>query len=247
MSNQSVRNGVRESSHQTSEVVMNHHQPVTVIACHVLQDLLEPHLNGVPAVYLDYGEHRTPNSMQQALQAAIDAVEQPSIILLGYGLCGNGVVGLKARQHTLVIPRVDDCIALLLGSYERYRAEFARQPATYYLSKGWLECGSEPLKEYREYVGKYGREKAQWLIEQQYHNYTRLALVVATEDDRVQYADYARQVADFLGVNYEELPGSDAFARRLLARAEALDEADDDFLVIPPGGEVRQEQFFRWD
>jgi len=70
-------------------------------------------------------------------------------VVLGYGLCGNGLHGLKAGRHTLLAPRADDCIALLLGSYQAYRREFDAEPATYWLSKGWLESGSNPLQEYR--------------------------------------------------------------------------------------------------
>jgi len=33
--------------------------------------------------------------------------------------------------------------------------------------------------------------------------------------------------------------------RRLVAAAAALDRADGDFLVIPPGGQISQDQFIR--
>ena len=37
--------------------------------------------------------------------------------------------------------------------------ELARVPGTYYLTKGWLESGSHPLKEYQEYSAKYGPKR----------------------------------------------------------------------------------------
>ena len=37
--------------------------------------------------------------------------------------------------------------------------------------------------------------------------------------------------------------GSDAFVRRLVEVAGALERIGDDFVLVPPGGEVRQEQF----
>ena len=37
------------------------------------------------------------------------------LILLGYGLCGNGLDGLSARHTRLVLPRAHDCIGLLMG------------------------------------------------------------------------------------------------------------------------------------
>jgi len=68
--------------------------------------------------------------------------------VLGYGLCGNGLHEISAGKHTLLIPRTDDCIAVILGSYQAYRREFDAHPATCYLSKGWLEGGGTPLMEY---------------------------------------------------------------------------------------------------
>ena len=223
--------------------------PVVIIACQVmesmLEDLIPPGL-AREVSYMDYGLHRFPNKMTLTLQDAIDTVEEPSLIVLGYGLCGNGLQGIKARQHTLLIPRVDDCIAVLLGSRQRYHQEFDKTPGTYYLSKGWLESGSHPLSEYEEYVEKYGQEDAAWVMDQQYQHYERLALVTHNEEDMVRYRPEAQEVAAYCerwGMRYEEILGSDVYVRRLVEVAAALDKADDDMLVIPPGGEIRQEQF----
>jgi hypothetical protein len=54
-------------------------------------------------------------------------------------------------------------------------------------------------------------------------------------------------------MRYEEILGSDRYVRRLaeLVRAAVkgitsiTDLTDGDFLVIPPGGEIQQEQFMR--
>jgi hypothetical protein len=182
------------------------------------------------------------------LQDAIDAVEEPSLVVLGYGLCGNGLNGIRAGRHTLLVPRTDDCIAMLLGSRQAYIREFEAVPGTYYLSKGWLESGSHPLKEYREYVEKYGPSEAEWLMDQQYQHYKRLVLVAHSQADLDKYRPEAAEVARYCerwGMRYEEILGSDRYVRRLVEVAAALDKADDDFLVIPPGGEISQTQFIR--
>ena len=71
--------------------------------------------------------------------------------MLGYSLCGNGLERINAGQHFLLIPRTDDCIAILLGFYQAYRPEMDKESGTYYLSKGWLEAGTNPLAENRAY------------------------------------------------------------------------------------------------
>ncbi len=229
--------------------------PVVVIACQVLQDLLErllPNHLANQVTFMDYGLHRVPSKMTGTLQEVIDGIEAPSLIVLGYGLCGNGLRGIKARQHTLLVPRADDCIAILLGSREAYMREFEAHPGTYYLSKGWLESGSHPLKEYWEYVEKYGVEDAKWLMDTQYQHYERLVLVTHNEEDMAKYRPQALEVAQFCerwDMRYEEIHGSDRYIRRLveitmaLARATTPDFSEDDFLMVLPGGEIRQEAF----
>lgn len=225
--------------------------PVVIIACRVLESLIEELLDNTRprTIYMDYGLHRLPQTMPATLQAELDALPEPSLVLLGYGLCGNGLVGLQAGPHTLVIPRADDCIALLLGSYETYIEEFTAVPGTYYLTKGWLESGSHPLKEYREYQEKYGQSKAEWLMDQQYQNYRRLVFVAHSQAELEAYRPQALEVARFCearwGMRYEERLGSDSFVRGLLAAPEALEQLGSHFLVIPPGGGVRQMQFIR--
>jgi hypothetical protein len=225
--------------------------PVVIIACQVLQSMLEqllPEDLARQVTFMDYGLHRVPSKMTWTLQDAIDAVEEPSLVVLGYGLCGNGLNGIRAGRHTLLVPRTDDCIAMLLGSRQAYIREFEAVPGTYYLSKGWLESGSHPLKEYREYVEKYGPSEAEWLMDQQYQHYKRLVLVAHSQADLDKYRPEAAEVARYCerwGMRYEEILGSDRYVRRLVEVAAALDKADDDFLVIPPGGEISQTQFIR--
>lgn len=223
--------------------------PVVIIACKVLQNLLErllPEGLATQVTFMDYGLHRVPKKMTSTLQEVIDSIEAPSLVVLGYGLCGNGLNGIRAGKHTLLIPRVDDCIAILLGSREAYMREFTTVPGTYYLSKGWLESGSHPLKEYEEYVEKYGADTATWLVDQQYQHYKRLVLVVHDRTDLEKYRPQAEEVARFCerwGMRYEEILGSDEYVRRLVEVAASLDKADSDFVVVPPGGQISQSQF----
>jgi Protein of unknown function (DUF1638) len=225
--------------------------PLLILACRVMQALMEPYLreSPVPATFLEYGFHRTPQLMTPALQEEVDRIAEPSTILIGYGLCGNGLAGLRARQHTLIVPRMDDCIAMLLGSYERYMQAFSDEPGTYYVTKGWLESGSHPLKEYRELLEKYDQADADWIIDEEYKNYKRLAFVAPDQAELDAYREQALEVADFCaarwGFHYEEIIGSSEFICRLMRQAPALLESNDDFLVIPPGGEIKAEMFWR--
>lgn len=225
--------------------------PVVIVACQVFQDLLEhflpPDLTD-QITFLDYGLHIVPKKLRLTVQEVIDSIENPSLVVLGYGLCGNGLSGIKAGQHTLLIPRTDDCIAILLGSYQTYQREFKESPGTYWLSKGWLKSGTNPLAEYEKLVATYGEEDADWLMDQQYRHYKRLTLVAHHQADLDEFRPQAQKVADYCGrwgMTYHEILGSDVYVRRLVEIAADLSKADDDFLVIPPGGELSQSQFIR--
>jgi hypothetical protein len=218
--------------------------PIIFIACRVFEQLLAHH---IPAdlkdrvTFLDYGLHANPKNLRKTLQAEIDSIATPSLIVLGYGLCGNGLKDIQSGIHTLLLPKTEDCIAIFLGSDEAYRKEFNAHPGTYYLTGGWLEAGSDPLKEYKKYVEKYGQKNADFVMDQQYKNYKRIALVGHSEEDLEEYRERAMQVADYCKrweVTYHEISGSDAYVRKLVAAATNLSQADDAFLVIPPGEKI---------
>ena len=227
-------------------------RPVVVIACQALEELIRSVLpEQLPLTFLGYDLHTRPKEMAPALQARIDALGEPSVVLLGYGLCGNGVVGVKAGSHVLVIPRTHDCIAIFLGSYKAYADRFRQDPGTFYLTKGWLESGDGPLYDYRSYVEQYGEETADYLVDMMYHHYRRICFVAFSDAELERYRPQAREVAEFCakrwGMTYEEVRGTDQLIEQFLAMPARLDEGNEEFVLVPPGGEVKEEMFHRAD
>lgn len=236
------------------EVKENQFQlPVVVIACQVFESmlnrLLPPDL-AEQLMYLDYGLHANPKKLTAALQDAIDQIEDPSLIVLGYGLCGNGLNGLQSRQHVILIPRADDCIAMFFGSYQSFRDDFDGNSGSYYLSKGWLESGSDPLLEYQGLVEKYGIETADWIMEQQYQNYSRLVYVVLPDEQEAEYKTRMDAIAAYcerFGMVSEVARGSDRYIEQLLDAVTRLSHSTEDFLLVLPGSELQQRHFLRMD
>jgi hypothetical protein len=219
--------------------------PVVLIACKVFEEHFLK-IEDVRHHYLDYGLHRVPKQLNSTLQAQIDAIEDPSLIVLGYGLCGNGLHGIEAGIHTLVAPRVDDCIAIFYGSREVYLEQMAAQPGTYYLTKGWLEVGSDPLSEYQALVEKYGQKTADWLMEAQYRHYRRLMFVAHRQEDLEAYRPRALAVAAYcerFDMVFEEYLGSEAFLDQITALLENGQVDRLGFIVVPPGERLTQEMY----
>jgi hypothetical protein len=227
------------------------HRPIVVISCKVLEDLLGKRLPaGVPAVWLDVQLHNSPKKLGAALQDEIDALTEPSFVIVGYGLCGNGLVGVKARQHTLVVPRTHDCVAIFLGSHQRYVQRFFASPNTYYLTKGWIDARDEPLADYQDYVEEFDEETADYLFEMKYKNYRKICLVGFSQQELDEYRDRAAAVAEFMdkrfgGVVLEETLGSTALIETLVHTAAQARDSDDEFVVVKPGGEITQDLFMR--
>lgn len=227
-------------------------RPIVVISCKVLEKLLgKRRPAGVPAVWLDIQLHNSPKKLGAALQEEIDALAEASFIIIGYGLCGNGLVGVKAGRHTLVIPRTHDCVAIFLGSHQRYVERFFASPNTYYLTKGWIDARDEPLSDYQDYVKDFDEETADYLFEMKYRHYAKICLVGFSQEELDSYRDRAMAVVTFMNgrlgnkVVYEETLGSTALIDALVGLGARPSDINDEFVVVKPGGEISQDLFLR--
>jgi len=211
-----------------------------VMACATVIEELRPLLPpGMAHQVFDFGLHVNPQNLRHTLQAAIEAVdEQYGTILLGYGLCSLAIVGLKARHARLVVPRVDDCIAIFLGSTAAYRRQARSEPGTYYLTKGWIEAGDTPFEEHEALIRKYGRERATRMTQLLLKNYRRLAFIDTGQYEIERYRAYAKTKAEAFGLRFEEIEGSPSLVRKMVSGPW-----DDEFVVVAPGETVRYTDF----
>lgn len=217
-----------------------------LIACEVLRAELE-HLRdalGLPVrlEFLEQTLHESPEALRRELQAAINRAENsakpPQTLLLGYGLCGRGLTGVFSRRAVLVIPRVHDCIPLLLGVDQDRSGELSRSGGTYWFSPGWLGCSQvafirERGKRRDEYEEKYGPDNAAYLMELEaawLRNYTG-ACLIRWESFGDRHVSDARAVAEDAGLPYREQEGTDGYLRALLEGGEDRSR----FLHVPPG------------
>jgi len=192
-------------------------------------------------LYLEQALHRTPAKLLVKVQEEIDQVARTaSRIVLGYGLCAKGVVGVTARASELIIPRCHDCIALFLGSPNRHLEIFREKPGTYYLTPGWLADHQDPLGLIEEHIPRYGRETARWVIEEELKHYTHIALIDTGVAEMAPLRARAMENAAVLKKQYEEIPGSLDYFRELL-RGPYTEEK---FLRLRPGEKFTQEMVF---
>jgi len=217
-------------------------------ACRLIAD--SPHR--IDVEFLPKGLHdQGVEKMRPRLQECIDAVAPGTVdaILLGYGLCNNGIARLEARHTRLVVPRAHDCITLFMGSRRRYREYFDSHPGTYYHTSGWLErndpnsAGGETVQSklglfmrYEELVEKYGEENAQYIMETMgdgVEHYDQITFVrVGLPSDAIFQAEAERAARD-KGWKFEAVEGSLDLLRRFL-----FGEWNEDFLIVEPGQSI---------
>ncbi len=213
--------------------------------------------------FLPGGLHAAPDRLRIELQKTIDTVsaaDNAQRIVIGYGVCGRGTVGLHARAVPLTIPRVHDCIALFLGSDASYGEQFSKHPGTYYLSAGWVEenSGSGPRPNmgadsagnplyatYEELVSAYGVENADYIrrfMESWTRNYTRSAFIdTGVGRAKEHYAAQAAGMAEKFDWEYARLEGT----HDLLVEALTACESTEAVLVVPPGAVTRYDAMRR--
>ena len=215
-----------------------------VIACATVIEEMQSFIpEDVSYEVLDFGLHLRPENLKIVLQEKIDEASQNAdVLLLGYGLCSMAIVGLKATTATLVFPRVDDCIAIFLGSCEAYKAQAKKEPGTYYLTKGWIEAGDGPFEEHKKMVEKYGEEKAQHITQLMLKNYKRLGFINTGQYEIERYRTYAQDTAKDFGLRFEEIEGSPALVKKLIHGPW-----DEEFMVVSPGQTVSYQDFMNSD
>ena len=231
-----------------------------VIACKVLYreiSLISAVMdNIIDVTYLRQGLHNTPAVLKDQLQLEIDLIDSGEdmhsgvsdeynrldAILLGYGLCSNGIIGLSSKKYPLIIPRAHDCITLFLGSKDVYKDYFDKNSGTYWYTPGWIENTPMPSHEryksaHDRYTELYGEENADYLIEQEQgwlKKYDNCAYINWTELPFEKHRQYTAECSEYLGWKHDILEGSSALMRRFLSG----EWDNESFLIIPPGGSI---------
>ncbi|MCS6950130.1 MAG: DUF1638 domain-containing protein [bacterium] len=236
-----------------------------LIACEVLTREVcryvaeSPHT--VDLEFTPKGAHDDSHQLRALIQSRIDEAEasprQYDAILLGYGLCGNATVNLRAHQTRLVIPRAHDCCTLFLGSRQKFQQHFADAPSTPFSATGYMERDGAYRREsslsgtsglyatLEEYIAQYGEENGRYIFETLHGSIqaaegNRVVFIDTPETRHLNYLERCRLRAQQEGKELVVLEGSGRLLRKLV-----FGEWDEEFLIVQPGQRITG--VYDWD
>jgi len=127
-----------------------------------------------PVIWVEGELHNTPSKLTARLSEVLDQVDAQRVLML-FGFCGNAVLGIRAKNFEMIIPRVDDCISLLFGSVKK-RAAISAEYAAFFITEGWLHVKGNIWEEYLTSVETYGEEVAHYIMNAQFGHYRTLGV-----------------------------------------------------------------------
>ena len=205
-----------------------------MVTCEILKDEINEILKdkpvSYPIIYLPPDLHTFPEKLNQYLQDMLDRVENVDYILLPMGRCGNGTLGLKSKSASLVLPRCEDCVNLLLSD-ENLSVE--RPQCSMFFTAGWLRNATSANNEYSRTIEKYGKEKADMVMNMMYSGYKYFTVIDTGAYDKAAVINTLRPLAEVVDVEINEKPGRYGVLRKMLRL-----DFDNNFVIVPPGERV---------
>ena len=191
-----------------------------------------------PVLWIESGLHNVPRKLHRVLQETVDEAEREGAgrILLAMGFCGNSLENLQTEKAELILPRAEDCISLLLGSFKR-RQEIQNEAGTYFMTKGWIEGERNIMREYEYTIEKYGEETGREIFDMMFGNYRRIGILDTGCYDMKPVLAETERMAASLQMKWELFRASNDYLKELLTGPWEADR----FVRLQPGEKLTLE------
>jgi hypothetical protein len=215
-------------------------RPLILIGCPaVLGEMADGATEGIECQKLDARLHLSPTLLREALSAAVADADKPgATIVLAFGMCSQAVLGLRTEHATLVVPKVDDCIAMFLGSNAAFEAESKKARGTYYVTGAYLDECDTIFSDHEALIEKRGPERADKMMRLLLEGYTRIVTIDLGRQDLCDLRERVTGFAERFDLDVEPIRGTTRIVDALVA-----DDWGDDFVVAPPGHELTLADF----
>ena len=191
-----------------------------------------------PVIEVDRNYHDRPKLLRSMIEEAMGKIpEEADTLLIAMGACGNCWEGLQWRG-TMVIPRMDDCVTILLHEDDKWYPNL-KKPGHYY------QIDEEndhflPTNMYRKTVEKYGERRAKRIYGIMFESYTDMEIIDTGVFDchTEEYVAKIQKEADFVNVPLGYVKGSNLIMEKLVSG-----NWDDQFIIFSPGEPMEGRKF----
>ena len=198
----------------------------------------------LPVYTEDRAMHVDPEQMRAAVVRRIGELPREyDTVLAAMGFCG-GVWHETVFDRTVVIPRVDDCISLLLQTSDEFHPNLPEDGHLYLYENDPKDFSALTLM---HNTNSFSADldlkdlNRDFLFEMWFHNYRHMDIIDTGINDcySEEYAAAAQEQADQIHAELDYVPGSIRLLRKLVSG-----RWDGQFIVAFPGKKILHGDFF---
>ena len=208
-----------------------------ILGCSSLKDYIDEAQRKVktnyPVFYLNRLYHRDPNEMREHIINTLTTMDKDvDTILVAMGHCGGSWDGVKAPCR-LVIPKIDECVSLLLQNTYEVKSDL-KEPGHLYVRE------KDPMKENFHAIFDKLTKNLDEETKKHYHEdwkkYYHEIDIIDTKINDCRRADYVRVVkedADWLGAKLGFVEGGTYLLEKLFTG-----RWDEQFTILERGEQI---------
>ena len=208
-----------------------------ILGCSSLKEYIDEAQRKVktnyPVFYLNRLYHRDPNEMREHIINTLTTMDKDvDTILVAMGHCGGSWDGIKAPCR-LVIPKIDECVSLLLQNTDEVKSDL-KEPGHLYVRE------KDPMKENFHAIFDKLTKNLDEETKKRYHEdwkkYYHEIDIIDTKINDCRRADYVRVVkedADWLGAKLGFVEGGTYLLEKLFTG-----RWDEQFTILERGEQI---------
>lgn len=183
----------------------------------------------IPLELLKENNHDVPHKLSACIQEKLDQMTDVDRVLMAFGTCGGAMVGLHSSNAEMIIPRVDDCLSLLMGSMEQRYASVGNGFGVF-LTESWLNHEKSIEAELDRIERTYSPGRAAKVIQMLYRHFDSLNVIDTGAYDVSSILPRTQALAQRLSLKHRVVQGTTAYLEELLQGPWDPDR----FIIIPP-------------
>lgn len=167
--------------------------------------------------------HTDSKSLKAYLQDFIDSTYNVDEFLICTGSCGGGTENLKASNGRVIIPKVGDCLDLLLSSDR----ESPRSMSAMFFTRSWVDYIKDSPLDFLKKVEEVGEDQAVEFVRKIYASIDAINIIDTGTYDLEEVKDYLAPLVEATGLKVNILQGQCRLIKKLMTGPY-----DEDFIVL---------------